>query len=194
MTDASDMVIRDRGMYRLDEGPDVLSVEFAGARDDQPPKESGNGIRFTFRLFSNGPAAPDLAIRAWLQGPDGQVYERIFRPLAQDARKPHHWIPGERIVAKTAVWVPSGAPAGIYEAFASFIYADREPIRLDGSIKGIYQDTPGILHLGPVEVVSSPHGLPDDADLYDKFGAPLHERSMEDVESRTIYHGSLHER
>ncbi len=194
MTNASDMVIRNEGMYRIDEGPDVLSIEFAGARDDQPPKETGNGIRFTFRLFSNGPAAPDIAIRAWLEGPDGQIYERIFRPLAQDARKPHHWIPGERIVAKTAVWVPSGAPAGIYEAFASIIYADRAPIRLDGRIKGIFQDTPGILHLGPVEIVSSPHGLLDDADLYEKFGAPLHERSMEDVESRSIYHGSLHER
>ena len=116
MTNASDMVIREQGFFAFEGGPDVLSIEFTGAREDQPPKETGNGIRFTFRLFSNGPADPDLAIRAWLEGPDGRIYERIFRPLAQDARKPHHWIPGERIVAKTAVWVPAGAPAGIYEA------------------------------------------------------------------------------
>jgi hypothetical protein len=194
MTDASDMVIRNQGMYRMSGGPDVLAIEFAGARDDQLPKETGTGIRFTFRLFSNGPADADLAIRVWLEGPDGQIYEQIFRPLAQDARKPQHWIPGERFAAKIAVWVPAGATAGRYEAFASFVHADREPIPLDGRIQGVFRNQPGILQLGPVEIISSPHGLPDDADLYEEFGAPLQERSMEDVESRSIYRGSLHER
>ncbi|MCY3801226.1 MAG: glycosyltransferase family 39 protein [Chloroflexi bacterium] len=194
ITKASDMVIREQGFIAFEGGPDVLSIEFAGAREDQPPKETGNGIRFTFRLFSNGPADPDLAIRAWLEGPDGRIYERIFRPLAQDARKPHHWIPGERIVAKTAVWIPAGAPAGNYEAYASFIHADRVPIDLDGRLTGVYQNEPGILHLGPAEIVPSSRGLLDDSEIYEKFGAPLHERTMEDVESRSIYHGSLHER
>ena len=194
MTDASDMVIRHQGIYRMDGGPDVLAIEFAGERNDQPASEAGSGIRFTFHLFSNGPVDTDLAIRAWLEGPDGQIYERTFRPLAQDARKPQHWIRGEAIVAKIAVWIPAGAPAGRYAAFSSFIQADREPIALAGRIQGIFQDQPGILHLGPVEVVASPHGLPDDADLYEDFGAPLLERSMEDVESRSIYRGSLHER
>ncbi len=194
MADKSDMVIRNQGRYRLVGGPDVVAIEFSGERADQPPRTAGDGVRFTFRLFSNGPADPDLAIRAWLEGPDGRVYERIFRPLAQDARKPQHWIRGEGIVAKIAVWVPAGAAPGRYEAFASFLESRRSPLPLRGDIGGVFQDEPGILRLGPIAIVAPRDEIPDDAYIYAQYGAPLHQRTMEDVENRSIYEGSLHER
>ena len=74
------------------------------------------------------------------------------------------------------------------------MYADRVPIYLEGRIRGVHQNDPGVLYLGPAEIVPSSRGLLDDAEIYEKFGAPLHDRTMEDVESRSIYHGSLHER
>lgn len=194
MSDAAGMVIRDDGLLSLPLGPRIESIEFAGEREGQPPKEAGNGIRFTIRLFADGPVTWKPSIRAWLVGPDGKVYERIFRPLAQDGRRPENWIPGERIHAKTAVWIPAGAVPGRYEAFASFLDADLKPIPVKGRLEGVFQDQPGILRLGPVDVVPSSLGLPDDAEIAARFGGPLHERTMEDVENRSIYRGSLHER
>ena len=188
------MVIRDEGFLALMEVPMCCQSNLPVLGTISPLKKPATAYASLSELFSHGPANPELAIRAWLEGPDGRVYERTFRPLAQDSRRPHHWIPGERIVAKTAVWVPAGAPAGTYQAFVSFIYADREPIPLEGRLRKVFQDTPGILHLGPVDIVPSSRGLLDDSEIYEKYGAPLHERTMEDVESRRIYHGSLHER
>ena len=62
-------------------------------------------------------------------------------------------------------------------------------------MKGVYQERARDLAFwGRPEIVPSSRGLLDDAEIYEKFGAPLHERTMEDVESRSIYHGSLHGR
>jgi len=169
-------VVRDDGALKLPNGPRIEVIEFDGFRADQPPQEAGDGVRFTFRIDADEVADFDFRIRVWLEHSRGVVYERTFVPLAVDGRPPSQWTDGERAVGRIAVWVPAGAPTGRYDAYMSVLDARGAPLVLEGDLRGVFQDDPGIIRIGPVLVEQSSLGLPDDAEIFAEFGGPLHNR------------------
>ena len=172
MTNVLDLVDR-RGHVKLDQDFQVDVIQFTGARDDQGPREAGDGVRFTVFIHALRPVDYDLRLRVWLRTPSGVIYAKDL--FAQDRllRRTSHWQPDEKHQLRTALWVPAEAEPGSYEAFVAFLRPDNRPLTAVGRLARI--DHPGVdyVWLGPVDIMPPSIPMDSEAGLRERLGGPI---------------------
>jgi len=177
LTDKTNMVSRNSGSLTAPNGFRIQAIEFEGNRSDQPAQPLGDGIRFTVRIENGLPLEYDMLIKVRLQNRiDGKSYGRDFYPLNVHGRRSSQWDVGERVVGKIGVWIPAAAGPGDYDAYVSVLDAHGQPMALHGNIAGINRTETGELYLGSSLLAEPRSSVPDDREIFELYGAPIHDR------------------
>ncbi len=148
-------------------------IQFGGYREDQGPREAGDGIRFNIFLQLTQDISYDLRTRVWLVGPDGTIYASEEWAHDGATRRTSEWTPGETHLQRLAVWVPSEAMPGDYHAYVAFIDPDDAKIPITGSMSKNTYDQVGNAILGLLRIVEPSIPLPNEAELRAMLSPPI---------------------
>ncbi|MBM4437002.1 MAG: hypothetical protein FJ029_07140, partial [Actinobacteria bacterium] len=172
LTNVLDLVDRQG---RLDIAGDFALelLQYTGYRDDQGPREAGDGVRFTLFLRAQRPVAYDLRVRVWLRGPGGVVYAKDAFVQDDGLRRTSQWLPNEEHVLRTAIWIPAEATPGVYEAYVAFIAPDGSGLPVVGHLAGFRYPWVNALWIGPVRIDPPSVPLPNEAELRSRLGGPI---------------------
>ena len=172
MTNVLDLVNR-RGRVILDRDFQIDQIQYTGTRDDQGPREAGDGVRFTVFLRAQHPLDYDLRLRIWLRTPSGVIYAKELYAQDRQLRRTSEWQPDDKHQLRTALWVPAEAEPGSYQAFIAFLRPDDRPLAAVGELSGIVHPGVDYVWLGPVDIVPPTVPLANEAKLREALGGPV---------------------
>lgn len=148
MTREHDLVKR-KARLNINDDFEMALMWFTGYREDQGPREAGDGMRFSVQLVAPAAVDYDLRLRVWVRGPDGTTYSKEFFAQNPGLQRTSAWAPGEVHEARTGLWIPADAPPGTYQTFMAFIGPDGQGLPVSGEFVSWTYAGQRVLWLGP---------------------------------------------